>query len=814
MKTRFAVAFRVLGMFLALAGTVAAQDIVVLPGTAPWTPIQEPDARMLADLDRFLTRELERAPALRQAFWQPDFSSAEAWARSLDPNRERLRRIIGAVDARLPVEALEFVANTAAPARVAETEAFGVYAVRWPVFEGVHGEGLWLLPKMNVVARVVAVPDADQTPEQVAGLAPGLPAERQFARRLAEHGCEVLVPVLVNRDCAWSGSDTARRFTNQPHREWIYRQAFPLGRHIIGYEVQKVLAALDWFALEPTIEPGAQTGGPPYRGVAVGGAAGTNAPDAASPRLPLGLVGYGEGGLIAFYAAALDTRADATLVSGYFDSRQQLWAEPVYRNLFGLLREFGDAEIAALIAPRALIVEHAAAPNVPGPPPPREGRSAAAPGRITTPDYASVEAEFARARERVRRGALKDFDGFQLISGAEGMTTGPMSDRALAALLRALGQPLERLRPPGEAPNDLRANFDPAERQRRAVAELVAHTQRLLRNAERARREFFWARLRSDSLTNFAVSTRPPREFLSAEILGVFTNAPGPMNARSRRFAQEARWSGYEVGLDVWPDVWVYGLLLLPNDLQPGERRPAVVCLHGLEGTPFDLINTNAASAAFRFYRAFAARLAERGFVVFAPQGFYRGGEAFRQLQRKANPLGRTLFGIMAAQLGRALEWLAAQPFVDAKRIGGYGFSYGGSAVMHLTPVLEGFAAAICSGSFNEWTFKTVSTDFAAGFLFVPEYEVFEFNLANTFSHAEMAALIAPRPFMVERGHDDPVGTDEWVSYEFAKVRRLYERLGVAERAQIEFFDGGHTVRGEGTFRFLHRELHWPESGR
>ena len=34
--------------------------------------------------------------------------------------------------------------------------------------------------------------------------------------------------------------------TNQPHREWIYRQAYHMGRHVIGYEVQKVLAAVDW----------------------------------------------------------------------------------------------------------------------------------------------------------------------------------------------------------------------------------------------------------------------------------------------------------------------------------------------------------------------------------------------------------------------------------------------------------------------------------------------------------------------------------------------------------------------------------------
>src|SRR5947199_1145486 len=163
-----------------------------------------------------------------------------------------------------------------------------------------QGEGLFLQPAGEVRARVVALPEADQTPEMIVGLAPGIPEESQFARRLAEQGCQVIVPVLIDRDDTWSGNPLLHRFTNQPHREWIYRQAYEMGRHIIGYEVQKFVAAVDWFAREN------------QRG----------------PRVPIGVAGYAEGGLIAFYSAALDPRIDATLVSGYFDSRQKVWSEP------------------------------------------------------------------------------------------------------------------------------------------------------------------------------------------------------------------------------------------------------------------------------------------------------------------------------------------------------------------------------------------------------------------------------------------------------------------------------------------------------
>jgi dienelactone hydrolase len=127
----------------------------------------------------------------------------------------------------------------------------------------------------------------------------------------------------------------------------------------------------------------------------------------------------------------------------------------------------------------------------------------------------------------------------------------------------------------------------------------------------------------------------------------------------------------------LWPDVFAWGVLLLPKDLKPGERRPVVVCQHGLEGVPADTITLDPKAGGFGPYQGFSARLAERGFIVFAPHNPYRGRDAFRVLQRKANPLGRSLFSVIVAQHERILEWLAAQPFVDPERIAFYGLSYG-----------------------------------------------------------------------------------------------------------------------------------------
>ena len=427
----------------------------VLPDTQPLTLQGERSAQKVAGIHQLLARETDHPIGERTNDWHRDFSSAEAYDKSIQPNRERLRKLIGAVDARLPGAALEFPGSTSVPAKIAETESFTVQVVRWPVFEGVFAEGLWLEPNGEPAACVVAIPDADQTPEMLTGLAPGLALECQFARRLAEQGCEVLVPVLIDRQDTRSGNARTKRLGNPTHREWIYRQAAPLGRHVIGYEVQKVLAAVDFFDSKRR--------------------------KTERRKLKIGVAGYAEGGLIAFYAAALDGRIEAAMVSGYFDSRQRLWEEPVYRNVFGLLREFGDAEIASLIAPRALIVEHSAAPNIEEPPAPREGRTGAASGRLKRLEYESVEAEFERARALLKPGKTRDFDRLRLITGTEGITTGPGSDRALTALLDGLGVPVRKLKPPGKAPADSRGAFDPGPRQQRQVRELEDYTQKLLR---------------------------------------------------------------------------------------------------------------------------------------------------------------------------------------------------------------------------------------------------------------------------------------------------------------------------------------------
>ena len=480
-----------------------AQQIQPMPGTQLLTWEGDLSERMMAGAHRFVEREIDESIQTRQKSWNRDFTSRQAYERSVEPNRRAFMKSIGVVDPRVPVS-IERYGKDDDPALVAETRAYRIYQVRWGVLDGVSGEGLLLEPRSVPRAHVVALPDADQTPEQIAGLAAGVPPEAQFARRLAENGFEVIVPVTIDRTARWSGHADIR-MTDQSHREWIYRQAFHMGRHVIGYEVQKVLAVVDWFK---------QKHGPSAR---------------------VGVAGYAEGGLVAFYAAAVDTRVDAALVSGYFDSRQQVWSEPIYRNVWGLLRHFGDAELATLIAPRGLVVEYSAVPAVSG-----------HKGNLRTPGFETVKAEFDRIDRLTRPG----FEPKHLITGAGNSPAIPGSQQALRQFATLLGATSSLPAAGAPPPADRRRSVDIAERQRRQVVELERHVQRLVRGSERVRERFFLHKvapeLADETWTRaLRIKTIPPdkfidsakwyRQYLSEEVLGAFDEPLSAFNPRTRQ---------------------------------------------------------------------------------------------------------------------------------------------------------------------------------------------------------------------------------------------------------------------------------------
>jgi dienelactone hydrolase len=647
------------------------------------------------------------------------------------------------VDPRPTLGPPEYIAAVDSTALLAQTPDFSVYVVRWPVLDGLSAEGLYFAPVRKPSAAVITLPDADQLPEQF-----------HISQTLAAAGCAVLSPVLIDRSDTWSGNPRIR-MTNQPHREFIYRMAFPVGRHILGYEVQKLLAAVDWF-------------------------------EERSPKIPIGVWGYGEGGEVALLSAALDDRISAAVASGYFAPREGLWKEPLYRNVFGLLRDFGDAELAAMVAPRSLMIETKSGPTVSGPSTNDPVRRGGAPGTLAPVPESEIAREYRRA---VR---LSNAHPPQLSTDA----TGPF--------LQAL-----HLKPVTAGTVDIPAR-DARSRQHRQFQEMVDYTQRMVRESN-ITRETLWSPAEGAGVERWRTLAPKYRAMLWDDAIGRLRAAPVPLNVRSAQNYHGAKWTGYDVMYDIAPDVFGYGILLVPRDIRSGERRPVVVAQHGLDGRPQFLFGQeevdrkDGAYTNFHFYQNIGSRLAGLGFVVYMPQNPYIGD--FRHINRLANPLGLSLFSFILAQNDRLLDWLSTLPFVDPKRIGFYGLSYGGKTALRVPALLDRYALSICSGDFNEWIAKLTSVDARFSYMFTQEYELPEFDLANVANHAEMAKMIAPRPFMVERGHRDNVGVDEWVAGEYAKVKRFYDEMDIGDRTAFEYFNGPHMIHGIGTVDFLRKHL-------
>ena len=736
-----------------------AQSVPAPVGTQPLQHEGDLASDMVEGLDRFLLNQI------RQVYEQrlnPKPLTAESSAKL----REQLRAALGIRDERAEFASPEVVIAFGEQGVIAENERLDIAAIRWPVLNdpspqgaglpSIQMEGLLLKPRGMIRAAVIVVPDAGQTPEDLSGIGDNLPEDQQTARHLAELGCAVVIPTTISRD-----REKRLNRADLTHREYLHRTAFELGRTLAGYEIQGILGIVDWVTRE-------------------------------FPGLPCGITGYGEGGLESLYAAAVDERIDAAMVSGFFGPREGSWQEPIDRNFFGLLNFAGAAEAAALVMPRKLFINPQTGPEV------SFAGNGGAPAVLRSPAVDAVQSEF----QRLQQLAGANSSSAILMDPAQQSASEIVRvfGRALTATDEAVPiQPLLKLQV------NRKTEESAKRREQQLIRQIDRHTQSLLRESSFVRKEFM-KELKTDSVEAYEQSVEDYRTIFRKSVIGEFSEELLPVAARSRKSWETTAWTGHEVVLDVFEDVFAYGVLLLPKDLKPGEQRPVVVCQHGLEGRPTDCFLHD-----HQAYHDFAAKLCERGFITFCPQNPYIFNDRFRTLQRKAQPLGKTLFSLIVPQHQQIVNWLKTQPFVDPSRIAFYGLSYGGKSAMRIPALVTDYCLSICSADFNEWVLKNATTRHDFSYVWTGEYEIFEWDLGSTFNYAEMAALICPRPFMVERGHFDGVGEDDWVAYEYARVRHLYAaRLGLAEKTEIEWFVGPHTINGQGTYDFLHRHLKWP----
>jgi dienelactone hydrolase len=263
---------------------------------------------------------------------------------------------------------------------------------------------------------------------------------------------------------------------------------------------------------------------------------------------------------------------------------------------------------------------------------------------------------------------------------------------------------------------------------------------------------------------------------------------------------------------DVESTMSVPAYLLVPHVRT--TRGPAVLAVHG-HGPGKDevcRVETPEVHEAFAEHRGdYAHALAERGYVVLAPDLRCFGERADWQPEDKyhcdvnlvhavmagMNPLAQNLW-----DLQRGLDLLGEHPLVDPSRIGVVGFSYGATMTLFLAALDERVRASVVSGYLSSWKRAHRVPWNMCGSQVMP-------GMLGLLEHVDVAALVAPRPLLVETGRDDVLFPEDAARGTVAQLRGVYATLGAGEDALVhDVFDGEHRWHGQLVGPFLD---HWLE---
>ena len=331
---------------------------------------------------------------------------------------------------------------------------------------------------------------------------------------------------------------------------------------------------------------------------------------------------------------------------------------------------------------------------------------------------------------------------------------------------------------------------------------------------ERDRR---WGLARTASEARAATAERL-RSDLSRMVGGEDTDGAFRARATARQVATRllrvtGSFVAFDTVLEVEPGLSAWGYLLIPRVAQ--GRMPVVVCQHGLGGSPADITGLagphreRPESTDVDPYHAFAARLADRGYVVFAPYLTVPEPQdrLVNPLVVDATYLGEQRSGLERRKLHAIIDWLEMLPFVAADRIGYYGLSYGGHAALWVAPLEPRLRAVVASGHLNDWASKITNPHDPRSFLAHSDEDFTLFDGLHRFTHPELVAAAWPRPTLIEAAEDDPITRPDWLARVVGEIEAWARQWQATDLIAIDRFKGIHEVTGVTSFEFLDRWL-------
>ena len=143
--------------------------------------------------------------------------------------------------------------------------------------------------------------------------------------------------------------------------------------------------------------------------------------------------------------------------------------------------------------------------------------------------------------------------------------------------------------------------------------------------------------------------------------------------ALTKEFPTDAHVAPQDVIVKAPDGLQIHNQLFLPNNLRPGEKRPAIVFVHG--GPVRQMLLGYHYMEVYHLFYGVNQWLASQGYIVLSVN--YRGGVGYGKSFRTApntNARGNAEYQDVLA----GGKYLQSRPDVDAKRVGIWGLSYGG----------------------------------------------------------------------------------------------------------------------------------------
>ena len=201
---------------------------------------------------------------------------------------------------------------------------------------------------------------------------------------------------------------------------------------------------------------------------------------------------------------------------------------------------------------------------------------------------------------------------------------------------------------------------------------------------------------------------------------------------------------------------------------------------------PPHLDETDAYARAFAQAGYLVVALEQRGFGERSAnqQARFNESNSCRQLSFEYLLQGRTMLGERCWDGMHALGYLQSRKDVMPGVAGSVGHSGGGTTALWLAALDERIAAVavncyLCS--------------LKQSILGVPHCECnYVPHILEYAELGDVAALVAPRPFLAVAREHDPIFPIEGARREFATVQQAYALLGAAERCALTIVPGGH----------------------